>query len=124
MSNIKQLSQHLKVLEFLGLQHFPLSKLNLNSRNLKNIPKKFKIYFIFQLFVVILICGMEYWHFRGMKEAYGTENHIGYAFRFTAATAASVRTFFELLESFSKAKNNQKFFIKLQNLKNSLRIKQ
>ena len=117
MSNIKQLSQHLKILELFGLQHFSLFNFNLKSKNLKIISKKFKFYFIFQFLIVILICGMEYRHFKGMKETYGSENDIGYAFRFIAASAASVRAVAVCLESFIKVKSNKKFFVKFFNFK-------
>ena len=110
MSNVKELSQHLKVLEIFSLQFFSISKLNFKSKKLKSTSKNYLIYLVLcPIPVLIIISYSTYTNF--LNFSYSSENYLGKVFRFFGHVASIFRLFSEVFESLFKVSQNQEFFM-------------
>lgn len=110
MSDIKELSPHIKILEIFSLQFFSLSNLNLKSKTPKFASKKFTIFFFLCsfLFVSFLTC-VRLKTFD--KNKFKHENLLGLGFRILVITLAITRTIAGIFESYYKVRSNQYFFV-------------
>lgn len=110
MSDIKQLSSHLKVLKIFGLQCFSIQFLNFKSKKLKFASKNYLIYFLtFPLVDMILSSYFTYENFAGYS--FESEEYLGLIFRILGHFASIFRLYAEFCESLFKIKQNQNFFM-------------
>lgn len=120
MSNIKQLSPHLKILEVFGLQYFSLFSLNLKSKKFNFTFTKYILYFFAVSISYIIITTVL--HSSYFLEPYYHENFLGSLFRIFTVFSSIFSAFVAFFEAFLKIKGNKKFFKIFEEFLNFIKI--